>query len=53
MDSEIKIFCLKCKKYTESENPVTDTINVKNTTRKIIKAVCAECKTRKTRFLKN
>lgn len=53
MDSEVKIYCLKCKKYTGNDDTKEEVITIKNTPRRIIKAICTECKKKKSRFLKS
>ena len=48
---EAKIYCLKCKTHTDSEDLKEDVITVKNKPRRILKAICSVCKMKKSRFL--
>ena len=49
---EAKIYCLKCKTYTNSEDLKEDVITVKNKPRRRLAAICSVCKKKKNRFLK-
>lgn len=47
------IYCLKCRKNTDSEDIKEDVITINNKPRRILKATCTACKKKKSRFLKN
>ena len=50
---EVKIYCLKCRNYTNSEDVTEGVIQVKNKPRRVLKAICTTCKKKKSRFLKS
>lgn len=49
----MKLYCLKCKKYTKSENITKVCVYIRGNKRLQLKARCFVCNVRKCRFLPN
>ncbi len=49
MDQEIKIYCLKCREFTDTRDVVRSTTS---NNRNIMKGICTVCEKRKNKFIK-